>query len=333
MRRVLSLTIFFAIFLLCLRRRSKIKDAVREMRSAMQSALTARQSRLSITLPSGSRLGMEKAGVSEDTRSSDIRGDRELARCIASLFEGTGLSVCVLFATRGEMEAAVNKFGPLTECAFDFWTETAAGSGNATREKRNRRLANRQGGGFGEPSPASRLTTNNISNRVVVATAPGSVLNDENTDIDVYIIIAPRQASMAKVRQLCSKYGDEKLVILANARVDDMRGLPSDVAGFFYNGNGKDKSIGAGQTSKFEDVYFMKPDPSPDFAGGVLFRQFPDDWVLCRQSPVVGLVRLLESSVRPSGGDIIAALRAEAEKPTMGLLNNFNDLLGKRRKP
>jgi Domain of unknown function (DUF1995) len=296
----------------------------------MQSALTARQSRLAVVLPAGARLGMEKAGVSETVESSNERGDRELARCIVGLFEGTELSCCAVFATRNEMDAAVKKFGPLIECAFDYWTESVPSRGSVAREKKSRKFAGRQAGGFGAAPPAVVGGAAKGGNEVVVATAPGAVIWDSSTEFDVYIVVAPRQGSMARVRQLCSQFGDEKLVILANTRVDDMRGLPLDVASYFCNSEGKSgDSIGTGSASTFEDVYYWKPDPSPKFVGGVLFRSFPDDWVLCRAAPLAGLKRLLESPTRPSADAIADALRAEADKPTAGIMDNVTKFLGK----
>jgi hypothetical protein len=136
---------------------------------------------------------------------------------------------------------------------------------------------------------------------------------------EVYIVVAPRQQAMARVMQLCGSLGDDHLVIVVNCRVDAMRGLPSDVAAFFSDAS-----------AEFEDVYLWKPDPSPTFAGGVLFREFPNNYVLCRRTPLGTLQVLLESEDRPSTDKITGTLRSEAEKPSNTIFNKFADFLDKR---
>lgn len=309
----------------------RIAAAVQDIRAAMQTALTARHSRLAVYLPEAARLGMENVRKADETdvTASIIRGDRELARCLIGLFEGTGLKVCAVFAENSEMEAAKTKFGPLLECSYDCWTysntenEQSAFSAltnssspkKSSSNRKRRSRASAAGAGFGAVS--SPDSDANVS--------PGAVLADHK--FDVYIVVAPKQKSMARVRRLCEKFGNDTLIILANARVEDMKGMPKDVSDYFStNCAGNDR-----QQGPFEDVYYWKPDPCPNFAGGVLFRKFPDDWVLCRATPLGTVQRIFECPNRPTSEDITSALRAEAEKPATGILNRVADFINKNR--
>lgn len=287
----------------------RVGAAVQELRAAMQSALSARQSRLAVRLPDGARLGLEKGGA--DGTAGFVRGDRELARCVAALFEKTGLSVCVILPAAGEMRAAVKSFGPMAECQFDCWESAAAGAGSTGASRKERRkkargssrgpAATGAGAGFGGAAPSDADST-----------IPGSVMKSRK--FDVYIVVAPKQSCMARVQQLGERHGDETLVILLNGRVESMQGLPPTTVEHFMG---------------YEDVYYWSPDPSPAFQGGVLFRRFPDNWVVGRMTPIGTLQTLLDVEERPSIDSVTGVLRDEAEKPATGAINKVADFFNK----
>lgn len=285
----------------------RVGAAVQELRKAMQSALQARQSRLAVRLPDGARLGLEKGGA--DGAAGFVRGDRELARCVSALFDKTGLSTCVVFPAAGEMRAAIKSFGPMAECRFDCWESAAAGTAVAGASRKERRKkarggerrqgASGAGAGFGAAPSEPEV-------------APGSVMN--SSKFDVYIVVAPKQSCLARVQQLAERYGDETLVILVNGRVESMQGLPASTMQYFGD---------------FEDVYFWSPDPSPSFQGGVLFRSFPNNWIVGRVTPIGTLQTLMDVEERPSVDEVTNVLREEAEKPSTNIINKVSDFLGK----
>lgn len=305
----------------------RVGAAVSELRKAMQAALSARRSRLSVNLPDGARLGLEKGDAIGEASNSLVQGDRELARCLVALFEGTGLSVCTIFSTVTEMNMTAKRWGPLVECNLDCWEAVRTGSSpSASAARKAKRRARRGppqtkttsaregGGGFGA---VRRDVDDSTPSKLAVANSPGEMVSQG--EFDVYIVVSPRKESLAKVMKLCNRFGDDKLVVLANARVHQMDGLSKSAASFFADGG-----------DSFEDVYLWRPDPSREFSGGVLYRAFPNDYVLCRQTPVGVMQRLLEAEQLPSDADITQALRDEASKPTTGLLNRVAGLLDRR---
>jgi hypothetical protein len=122
----------------------QVRGAVGALRDAMQAALTARRSRLAVRLPDGARLGLEKGGGGGEGAAAYVRGDRELARCVAALFEGTGLKVCIAFSGGGEMRAGKKAFGPMSECEFDCWED-----GGKEGKRKGKAHAGGKAGGFG----------------------------------------------------------------------------------------------------------------------------------------------------------------------------------------
>lgn len=274
----------------------------------MQAALTARQSRLAVRLPDGARLGIEKGGSgSGEGAASFVRGDRELARALVALFDDTGLKVCVVFPGAGEMRAAVKSFGPLAECVFDCW-EDGGGEKKKGKKKGGGVKASGAGAGFGGAGVGMDRDGGGSGH------VAGEVMMSGG--IDVYIVVGPKQSQMARLRQLAGRFGDEVLVIGANLRVEDMKGLPSNVEEFVQ--------------SEFEDVYYWGVNPSPRWTGGILFRAYPNDWVVGRATPIGTLQRLLETAVRPSVDDVTLCLKAEADKPTTGVLNKVVSFLEKK---
>lgn len=291
----------------------QVKGAVKELRGAMQAALTARRSRLALRLPDGARLGLEKARSSADGAAGFVRGDRELARCTAALFEGTGLKTCVVFPAAGEMRAAIKAFGPLAECSFDCWEEGGSGSsggGGGAGGKRKRRAGAGGGGGRGSGGFGAQ-----VQSTAAAPLVPGAVMLAG--DADVYIVVGPKQSQMARVRALCDTFGDDVLVVLVNGRMEVMQGLPAAVEEYMAD--------------RFEDVFYWGMDPSPAFSGGVLFRQYPEDWIVGRATPLGTLQRLSETSERPSVDEITALLREEAEKPATGVLNKVAKFIDNRK--
>lgn len=222
----------------------RIGNVVKDMRQALQSSLEARRSRIEVTLPFGAKLGTEKRESNEGVIFQRTAGDRELARIIAAMFEGTGLKVCVMFATEGERAAAVRMWGPTAKCEIVAWdgkSKTKTGSrSKSTGFVLSKKDKDKQSpkGGFGK-----------------------STNLQPQADPDVYIAVGGGAGFLARIRGLGETVGMDKLVILAN-RNSGNETLPVDLQRYLEE--------------DFEAVYHYKPNPHPNWSGGVLFRKFPD---------------------------------------------------------
>lgn len=267
----------------------RISAVAKDLREALQSSLQARTSRIDVRLPTGAKLGNEKRGDEEPNRRR-VAGDRELARIISGMFEGTGLSVCIAFATEAEMSAAKKMWGPV-QCRLECWGK--APSGGRARGKG----AKKSKAGFGKPGSA--------------ADGGGGSIHAED-DTDVYIVVGGGAPFMSRVRAVADSFGQDKLVIVANGN-SALEQLPIDVARYW--------------DAEFESVYHYAPNPHPKWSGGVLFRKFPDKWVFCRLTGVRMLQELIVSESRPTMDEIGDALQTEGTKPENGLLKKITGFM------
>lgn len=136
-------------------------------------------------------------------------------------------------------------------------------------------------------------------------------------DHDVHILVGGGVQMLNYATDLCKQYGQETLVILANVNTIQEH-VSSDVQDFI--------------DQTFISVYYHKPNPHPTWQGGVLFRKFPDDWVLCRMTRLGILQTLFTSSQRPSMSDIGDILKGRKEKtsqPSNAFLNAITSLIDK----
>lgn len=136
---------------------------------------------------------------------------------------------------------------------------------------------------------------------------------EEGDKVDVFVVVGAR-GSLKVVKELCGRVGMDVLVVLVNVRLDERE--EGEVVELLKGG--------------FERVYCIRNDPHPGWAGGVLFRKFPEDWVLVRKGFVGGVNVLLRSKERPSLDSIAKAFREEAEKPKNKLLENIGGLFEKK---
>lgn len=199
-------------------------------------------SRIGVRLPIGARLGTEKRpdANSESLDVSRTSGDRELARVLAGMFEGTGLNTVVAFASDSERESAVKIWGPSVSFPIQVWDSSSERKARVRRTSSSKSTRKSKGGsqGFGSVSQSG-----------------------DSKNPDVYIAIGGGAGFLAKVRSLAQSVGMDKLVIVANGNSREDR-LPIDVQRYF--------------DEEFETVYYYHPNPHPNWSGGVLFRKFPD---------------------------------------------------------
>lgn len=215
----------------------RVGNVAKDLREALQNSLKARTSRIEVRLPFGAKLGTEKRKDDETVAAQRTSGDREVARLISGMFEGTGLSVCVAFPTDGELNAANKMWGPLSTCATVSWA-----TGSTANKKKKQKLTGNTTAGFGKQQGQRPQAK-------------------DSAEFDVLIAVGGGAAFMDKIRKFSNSVGMDKLVIIANTNgSEDV--LPVDLDCYFEE--------------TFEPVYIYTPNPSPKWSGGVLFRKFPD---------------------------------------------------------
>ncbi|KAJ1482369.1 hypothetical protein T484DRAFT_1803989, partial [Baffinella frigidus] len=74
------------------------------------------------------------------------------------------------------------------------------------------------------------------------------------------------------------------------------------------------------KTEEFERVFFIKTAPLPTWSGGVLYRSFPDDWILGVPRKIGPPKALLTTKRKPTLEEMDVALRGEQVGPPKVLL-------------
>lgn len=270
-----------------------LKEMVDQLRGSVQASLSSRQSRIEVEMPLGFDFGVEEIKRKKSSRGKVIgpddvsRSDRELARLFVGMFEGTGLSPLVLFATEREAAAAVRKWMP-----GDYRVQALSG-GEETKKKPKAAKGGKGGGGGGFGKPAGGAEGPAALSRV-----PKSA--------EVVLVVAPGPKQLAAVRDFCEDVGLDRLVVLLNARLGTS-GTIADEAREYY-------------LDEFETAFTFVTEPlrdptadvDPDADPAVLWRAYPDDWVLARKPKIGPPKQLLSSPERPVRAPLAAPLTARA---------------------
>eukprot|EP00287_Rhodomonas_sp_CCMP768_P020039 CAMPEP_0202814978 /NCGR_PEP_ID=MMETSP1389-20130828/5958_1 /ASSEMBLY_ACC=CAM_ASM_000865 /TAXON_ID=302021 /ORGANISM="Rhodomonas sp., Strain CCMP768" /LENGTH=286 /DNA_ID=CAMNT_0049486851 /DNA_START=193 /DNA_END=1053 /DNA_ORIENTATION=- len=261
-----------------------IKDSVNQLRQSMQAALSSRLSRVDVEFPYAANLGVEGVKTkSEDAipmlnAEDGYTSDRELARVIAEMFRGTELESTIVVAFPDSRQA--NKASKKWEGAFKGKV--------IVLDAKQKKVKTSGGGGFGAKAagPAKATTS---------AVPDGT---------EVLLIVGPQPKQLPAVQKICSEVGMGCLVVLVNARLDELEYASEEQEGFFK--------------SEFDRIYFMKSQPVASWNGGFLFRSFPDDWQLVLPRKIGPPRVLLSSPSCPTQEEMEAAFKEEASQEGEG---------------
>ena len=243
------------------------------------------------------------------------RSDRELARLFVGMFEGTGLVPLVLFPTEKEAQIADKKWGK----AHGDWKIASLNLGDAKKPKPAKAGGSKGGkggkakggGGFGAPAPAAAGSKTTVLTRV-----PGNA--------EVIFAVSPGPLQLPAVRSFCDSFGMDRLVVLLNPRLAE-DGVDGEMASYFEAGEFQTVVEYAIDPHK---AAAPGPDEDADAEGDpvVLWRAFPEEWLLARK-PKVGAPReLLSGGERPTAAEMLAAVEGEASPG--GAAGFISDLMG-----
>ncbi len=298
-------------------------EMVDQLRGSVQAALQARTSRMVVELPAGFDFGVETKQKGEAGLSAE-RSDRELARLFLEMFDGTGIDPVVLFSNGAQVSTCKRRWTEKhSSRVFALYGDSAAPPSplSKAKAKRGKGAAAKSkggGGGFGAPPPPPPEASG-------LARVPSSA--------EVTFVVDPRQAQLAALRDFCESNGDERLVVLLNPRAlggvaaagDESLSEIADreLAGYFC-------------ADRFEPAFVFRTTAAQgEGETAVLWRAFPDPYVLARK-PKIGPPReLLREGSMPDGRAIAGALeddeKSSAGAKVMGALGTvFGGIDGKK---
>ena len=281
-----------------------IKEVINQMRASVQTGLQARLSRMDVDLPYGAEFGVEggeKRKKGAMLTSEDVaRSDRELARLFVEMFDGTGLRPLVLFSDEKQAKRAKELWPGVEARVAALGGKASAPSSAAKPRKAAKKRSGGGGGGFGAPAA-----------KPGGAPAPPRSLTEVPETTEVLFAVRPGPAQLAAIQAFCEDFGMDRLVILMNARVDTLES--------------------AWWRDTFEQVYTFITDPlgAAQKGGGaaadppaVVWRAYPDEWVVATKPKIGPPKEVASLSERPSAAVIEAAL-AEAKAGGGGLLEGL----------
>jgi hypothetical protein len=289
-----------------------MKEMIASLRDSVQSSLGARLSRICVEMPVGLEFGVEtseakakrKGGARLVTAADVVRSNRELARLFVGMFEGTGLKPLVLFATEAEARAAAKQWD---SPALEARVQALVGAAEAARSGASAAAPSTGGGGFGSaPSGKSAVIKKKPkggSKRPkggAVRTAPPLVRVPPNAE--VVVVVAPGRTQLDAAREFCEASGMDKLVVVLNPRLE-ADGIGRLNRAYFSETRGD-------FTTAFAFLTQPLGPPGPDDKSKdplVLWRAYPDEWVLARK-PGLGPPRtLVAAEQRPTQEEMKAA--------------------------
>lgn len=281
-----------------------IKEVINQMRGSVQAGLQARLSRMDVDLPIGADFGIEsgekrrKGGMlgAEDV----ARSDRELARLFVEMFDGTGLKPLVVFSDVAQAKRA-KELWPGVEARVAALGGASPPPPPAKQKKASKKKSGGGGGGFGAAAAPP-------------SAAPPRALSAVPPATEVLFAVRPGPAQLDAIRVFSEASGMDRLVVLLNARVDT---LPADYAPF---------------AESFTNAYTFVTDPTgaaaaaqkegggaADATPAVLWRAYPDEWVVATKPKLGPPKQIATLSSRPSTEIIDAAI--EEARGSGGLLD------------
>lgn len=281
-----------------------IKEIINQLRGSVQAGLQARLSRIDVDLPIGADFGIEsgekrrKGGMigAEDV----ARSDRELARLFVEMFAGTGLKPLVVFSDEAQAKRA-KELWPGVEARVAALGGASPPSQPGKAKKASKKKSGGGGGGFG----AAAAPPTAAPSRGLSAVPPAT---------EVLFAVRPGPAQLDAIREFSEASGMDRLVVLLNARIGT---LPADYAPF---------------AESFTNAYTFVTDPTgataaaqkegggaADATPAVLWRAYPDEWVVATKPKLGPPKQIASLSSRPSTETIDAAI--EGARGSGGLLD------------
>eukprot|EP00586_Coscinodiscus_wailesii_P013784 CAMPEP_0172496422 /NCGR_PEP_ID=MMETSP1066-20121228/87156_1 /TAXON_ID=671091 /ORGANISM="Coscinodiscus wailesii, Strain CCMP2513" /LENGTH=332 /DNA_ID=CAMNT_0013268719 /DNA_START=187 /DNA_END=1185 /DNA_ORIENTATION=- len=243
-----------------------VKDAVSQCRTAVQNALQKRLSRMDVEFPVGTKFGIETSkknskksssssdGVTKDTLDTS---DRELARLFVEMFQPVGgQNIAVVFTDDRLADLAKSRWkGEVnSDCVISSMNRRAKKKPKAKSRGFAAKLAAEMGD---DPSSSS-------------SSGPFSL----PANCEVALFISPGPKELIAVERICRDVGMGTLVVLLNARLGAVEKFGSEEAKRLF-------------CEEFEPVFHLGAAPQDVAPDCLLFRSFPEEWVMARK-PKVG---------------------------------------------
>lgn len=304
-----------------------VKDAVSRCRQATQEALQKRISRMDIEFPVGTKFGVEKStkssraerrkssmlddddddtvGDGGPTRATLDRSDRELARLFVEMFQPVGGdNIAVVFVDDALANDAKSKWrdDPTARAQIMAMNRRPGGDRRSAAAARKQKKKSNKARGF-----ASKLAA-----EIDDKPSDGSIISGPfrlPDKTEVALFVAPGEKELVIIDKICQQVGMGTLVVLLNARLSKLPKASTLLS------------------EDFEPVFSLCAAPQDVSPNCLLFRSYPDDWVLARKPKVGQPKTMLSQSTRPTIDECQKAYDeldiSDVERNVEGLVENL----------
>lgn len=288
-----------------------VKDAIAKCKASVQQALSEKCSRMDIEMPVGAKFGVEKTsgkqkqrlsapdsnGGDAPTRDMLDQSDRELARLFVEMFQPVGAdNIAVVFADAGLADMAKKK-----------WNSDYGANSNIMAIDR-KKGAKKKGGGKN-----NKKGMGFAAKMAAEVEGEGGGPFDLPDNIEVALFVAPGDKELRQVERICEKVGMGTLVVLLNARLSTVEDFASKEAEQLF-------------TKEFQPVFALAAASQNEAPGCLLYRSYPNPWVLARKPKVGPPKPILTQNDKPTGAESKQAYEAlelgDVEKGIENVLKN-----------
>mmetsp|Transcript_24489 Transcript_24489/g.30084 ORF Transcript_24489/g.30084 Transcript_24489/m.30084 type:complete len:345 (+) Transcript_24489:35-1069(+) len=276
-----------------------VKDAVSKCRESVQSALSDRLSRMEVELPVGASFGVEKSSQSKKQTEGGVDGvslevlqqsNRELCRIFVDMFGPVGgENICSVFMEESLADVARKKW------KGDSSAYCQIASLNKSKQKKNK--AKKKNMGF-----AAKLNS-----ELGATGSSGKFALPANCEVALFVAPGPRELPL--IESLCADVGMGTLVIILNARREQMDATTQTML------------------LEFTPVFHLAAAPQDAAPNCLVYHAYPNPtWLLARK-PKVGQPKVIGSSdVRFDRDDVTDLFEkmdvGDVEVAVEGVLNN-----------
>lgn len=286
-----------------------VKDAISKCRVAVQEALKNRMSRMEVEFPVGTKFGVEKGKQSKrgspgaTTPTSEVleTSDRELARLFVEMFQPVG----------SDRIAVVYKDERLADVAKKQWKSDDGASQSHVVSLDRRRKSASASGAAGKKKKAVGFAAKLAAEVEDEGVQSGPFQLPSNTEVALFVAPGPKE--LVIVEQVCAKVGMATLVIVLNGRLSRITNFGTLESQKLFQHD-------------FEPVFCLSAAPQAEAPGCLLYRAYPNDWILARKPKVGQPKPILTLPLRPSTEDCRKAYEgmelSDVERGVENLLEN-----------
>jgi hypothetical protein len=140
---------------------------------------------------------------------------------------------------------------------------------------------------------------------------------------EVLLVVGPQAKQLKALESLSREVGMGCVIILVNARLDEIVYDNKEQEVPPFPGSRLSLAECAAELQAFmqaffreeyQRVFYIKTAPLPSWSGGVLYRSYPDEWILGVPRKIGPPKVLISSAERPSMEEMDAAMRKEQEE-------------------